>query len=178
MPATQAKRCVLTLTCFVFETILLLQALGRAGCANFTGIVEVRRASRSRRQFSSLTHHQPAQCAAPNAHIYRFDSRLRLDEAQSAWQSISLNNTVWQSTQLRNAAEVPFVFDVDLESLIFVCVCRRLPWWSIVAPTPSSTRTRRRRRPSGRNSIASSIASPQSSLAFNFVTLLLKLVRC
>lgn len=82
------------------------------------------------------------QCAAPNAHIYRFDSRLHFDRKgvcvflgflfrlaradavdllaasdDQGWLSVSLQNTVWQSTQLRNTKEV--------REFAFVCVCAR-----------------------------------------------------
>ena len=68
----------------------ITQALGAHGASAFAGVIE---------------------CAAPNAHVYRFDSRLRMRAAagdagddDGRWQSLSLQNTLWQSTQLRNTA--------------------------------------------------------------------------
>jgi phospholipid-translocating ATPase len=43
------------------------------------------------------------ECPTPNAHVYRFDARLRFDSGAD-WQPLGLHNTLWQSTQLRNTA--------------------------------------------------------------------------
>ncbi len=57
------------------------QALGAHGAACFVGEVE---------------------CATPNPHVYRFDSRYRLKRGSGEWRPLGLHNTLWQSTQLRN----------------------------------------------------------------------------
>jgi phospholipid-translocating ATPase len=43
------------------------------------------------------------ECPAPNAHVYRFDARFKLERG-GEWQPLGLHNTLWQSTQLRNTA--------------------------------------------------------------------------
>jgi phospholipid-translocating ATPase len=59
------------------------QALGAHAAACFAGEIE---------------------CASPNPHVYRFDSRIRLTRGSGEWRPLGLHNTLWQSTQLRNTA--------------------------------------------------------------------------